>query len=119
MAITTGISAGIQHFKTYNSQLLTSQQYAGMKFDSVEQVRKRKANENNEVAVEEASPHNHTSLSRDDFFDNYDESEVDDNEIIEWEFDSEIPKWLEKGILYYKELILEENEDKRFKDSSK
>ena len=77
MAITTGISAGIQYFKTYNSQLLTSQQYAGMKFDSVEQVRKRKANENNEVAVEEASPHNHTSLSRDDFFDNYDESEVD------------------------------------------
>ena len=26
MAITTGISAGIQHFEKYNSQLLTSQQ---------------------------------------------------------------------------------------------
>ena len=55
----------------------------------------------------------------DNFFDNDGESEVDDSEIVEWEFDSAIPKWLEKGMLYYKELISEENDDKRIKDSSK
>ncbi|CAG8622455.1 4060_t:CDS:2 [Rhizophagus irregularis] len=92
MTISTGISAGIQHFKTYNSQLLISQQYASMRFDSAEQERKRKADEN---------------------------SEVDGSGIIEWEFDCAILTWLEKGMLYHKELISEEDEDKRIKDSSK
>ncbi|CAG8553070.1 350_t:CDS:2, partial [Acaulospora colombiana] len=85
VVIRTGISAGIQHFETYNSQLLISQQYAGMRFDSAKQER----------------------------------NEVDDSEIIEWEFDSVIPTWLEKGILYHKKLISEEDEDKRIKDSSR
>ncbi|CAG8657460.1 11683_t:CDS:2 [Funneliformis caledonium] len=88
VVISTGISAGIQHFETYNSQLLISQQYAGMRFDSTEQERKRKADENNE----EVSSRDRTSPLRDDFFD---------------------------GMLYHKELISEEDEDKRIKDSSK
>ncbi|CAG8654097.1 3520_t:CDS:2, partial [Acaulospora morrowiae] len=115
VVISTGISAGIQHFETYNSQLLISKQYAGMRFDSAEQERKRKAGENNE----KASPRDHTSPLRDDFFDGYGESEIDDSGIIEWEFDSAIQTWLEKAILYHKELISEEDEDKRIKDSSK
>ncbi|CAI2191894.1 16324_t:CDS:2, partial [Funneliformis geosporum] len=113
--ISMGILAGIQHFKTYNSQLLISQQYADMVFDSAEQEQKRKADENNE----KASPRDHTSPLRDDFFDGYSESEADDSGIIKWEFDSAIPIWLEKGMLYHKELISEEDEDKRVKDSTK
>ncbi|PKY42446.1 hypothetical protein RhiirA4_456266 [Rhizophagus irregularis] len=62
-----------------------------MRFDSAEQERKRKADEN---------------------------SEVDGSGIIEWEFDCAILTWLEKGMLYHKELI-SEDEDKRIKDSSK
>ncbi|CAB5391102.1 unnamed protein product [Rhizophagus irregularis] len=46
-------------------------------------------------------------------------SEVDGSGIIEWEFDCAILTWLEKGMLYHKELISEEDEDKRIKDSSK
>ena len=115
VVISTGISAGIQHFETYNSQLLISQQYASMRFDSAEQEWKKKADKTNK----EASSHNHTSPLHDDFFDGYDESEVDDSGIIEWKFDSAIPTWLKKGMLYHKELISEEDEDKRIKESSK